>query len=60
MTYFLDFLVKSIKKNITKDSVVFMHNLGKFDGFHLICNFVKNKDLVGNLHTIIDKRHNYI
>jgi len=39
--------------NIPKNTI-FMHNLGKFDGFHLMTNFLDNLDIVKNLDTFSD------
>lgn len=53
------FFTEMLKAKI-KNHVIFMHNLGKFDGFHLITHFVKNTELVTNLSTISDKNNAYI
>jgi hypothetical protein len=42
------------------EHTIFMHNLGKFDGFHLIADLVKYRDFVKNLHSISDNKNSYL
>ena len=59
MFNYLSKTVESLNKNNNNKSVIFMHNLGAFDGFFLfqaLINLFDRKDS----QTIIDKEHDFI